>query len=65
MQPRRLEWVTRHHLDDVKKIMVDNATYFQVPVIGSHSGIVTVFGDHHIRIERSLRSFARIVCLLS
>jgi hypothetical protein len=61
MDPERIDWILTNRLEQVRKIMDDNGTYIQVPVVGSKSEMVMVFGDHHTHIERSLRNLAQLV----
>lgn len=59
--PRKLDWLLTDRLDDVKAIMADNGTYMQVPPVGSQASLITVFGDHRVNIERTIRSIMTLV----
>lgn len=49
--------------DDLKSIMSDNATYIQFPPLGSSTSLITVYGDHRVNIQRTIRSIMLLVCL--
>ncbi len=48
--------------EDLKTIMSDNATFIQFPPIGSSTSLITVFGDHRVNIQRTIRSVMQLVC---
>lgn len=41
--------------------MSDNGTYLQVPPLGSQASLITVFGDHRVNIERTIRGIMALV----
>jgi hypothetical protein len=47
--------------DDLKAIMNDNATFIQFPPIGSSTSLITVYGDHRVNIQRTIRSIMQLV----
>ena len=47
--------------EDLKAIMNDNATFIQFPPIGSSTSLITVFGDHRVNIQRTIRSVMQLV----
>lgn len=59
--PRKLDWLLTERLEDIKAIMNDNGTYIQVPSVGSQASLITVFGDHRVNIERTIRSVMALV----
>ncbi|KAK8850505.1 hypothetical protein IAR55_004423 [Kwoniella newhampshirensis] len=60
--PRKLDWLLTERLEEVKSIMHDNGTYIQVPSVGSQASLITVFGDHRVNIERTIRSVMALAC---
>ncbi|OCF33709.1 cytoplasmic protein [Kwoniella heveanensis BCC8398] len=60
--PRKLDWLLTERLEEVKGIMNDNGTYIQVPSVGSQASLITVFGDHRVNIERTIRSIMGLAC---
>ncbi|EAL23071.1 hypothetical protein CNBA5960 [Cryptococcus deneoformans B-3501A] len=60
--PRKLDWLLTEKIEDVKTIMNDNGTYIQVPSVGSQASLITVFGDHRVNIERTIRSVMALAC---
>ena len=49
------------HADDLRAIMSDNATFIQFPPLGSSTSLITVFGDHRVNIQRTIRSIMQLV----
>jgi hypothetical protein len=60
--PRKLDWMVTERADDLKSIMSDNATFIQFPPIGSATSLITVFGDHRVNIQRTIRSIMQLAC---
>ncbi|WVO20505.1 uncharacterized protein IAS62_001802 [Cryptococcus decagattii] len=60
--PRKLDWLLTQKIEDVKTIMNDNGTYIQVPSVGSQASLITVFGDHRVNIERTIRGVMALAC---
>ncbi|BEI88056.1 uncharacterized protein CcaverHIS019_0107740 [Cutaneotrichosporon cavernicola] len=60
--PRKLDWLLTERIDDIRNIMCDNGTYIQVPSVGSQASLITVFGDHRVNIERTIRSVMSLAC---
>lgn len=73
MLPRKLDYLLllsqqqqhNHHFqyfeEQVLKIMFDNGTFINFPVIGSQASLISVYGDHRINIERTLRAIMKLV----
>ncbi|KZS96150.1 cytoplasmic protein [Sistotremastrum niveocremeum HHB9708] len=60
--PRKLEWMLTDRMDDLKTIMNDNATFISFPPIGSQTSMITVYGDHRVNIQRTIRSIMQLAC---
>lgn len=60
--PRKLDWMVTDRADDLKAIMHDNATFIQFPPLGSSASLITVFGDHRVNIQRTIRSIMQLAC---
>ncbi|KAH7921146.1 cytoplasmic protein [Leucogyrophana mollusca] len=60
--PRKLDWMVLDRAEDLKSIMSDNATFIQFPPIGSLTSVVTVFGDHRVNVQRTIRSIMQLAC---
>ncbi|KAG1757908.1 cytoplasmic protein [Suillus lakei] len=54
--PRKLDWMTSN------LFMSDNATFVQFPPIGSSASLITVFGDHRVNVQRTIRSIMQLAC---
>lgn len=55
-------------LEDIKQVMNDNGTFINFPGIGSQASLISVYGDHRVNIERSIRAIMQLVrwtCLIS
>lgn len=50
--------------EDLKSIMSDNATFIQFPPIGSSTSLITVYGDHRVNVQRTIRGIMQLVCIL-
>lgn len=59
--PRKLDWMVTDRQDDLKTIMSDNGTFIQFPPLGSSASLITLFGDHRVNIQRSIRSVMQLV----
>lgn len=62
MLGRKLDWLLMERIDELRTIMSDNGTYVSVPPVGSQASYITVFGDHRVNIERSIRSIMSLAC---
>ncbi|KAK1229376.1 hypothetical protein PQX77_007553 [Marasmius sp. AFHP31] len=60
--PRKLDWMVTDRAEDLKGIMNDNATFIQFPPLGSSTSLITVFGDHRVNIQRTIRSIMQLAC---
>ncbi|KAH9964452.1 hypothetical protein BC827DRAFT_1259521 [Russula dissimulans] len=60
--PRKLDWMVTDRAEDLRIIMSDNATFIQFPLIGSSTSLITVFGDHRVNIQRTIRSVMQLAC---
>lgn len=64
--PRKLDWFLSYNnnndkLDEIQKIMFDNGTFINFPMIGSQASLTSVYGDHRVNIERTLRAIMKLV----
>ncbi len=59
--PRKLDWMFTDRMDDLKSIMNDNATFLNVPRIGSLNSLITVYGDNKVNIQRTIRTVMQLV----
>ncbi|KAF9243803.1 cytoplasmic protein [Melanogaster broomeanus] len=60
--PRKLDWMVLDRSEDLKSIMSDNATFIQFPPIGSSTSLITVYGDHRVNIQRTIRGIMQLTC---
>ncbi|GAA6049311.1 hypothetical protein JCM3770_005934 [Rhodotorula araucariae] len=60
--PRKLDWMLSDRLEDLKQIMNDNGTFINFPPIGSQASLISVYGDHRVNIERTIRSIMALAC---
>ncbi|KWU45986.1 hypothetical protein RHOSPDRAFT_24904 [Rhodotorula sp. JG-1b] len=60
--PRKLDWMLSDRLEDIKQIMNDNGTFINFPPIGSQASLISVYGDHRVNIERTIRSIMALAC---
>ena len=59
--PRKLDWMVLDRAEDLKSVMSDNATFIQFPPIGSSTSLITVYGDHLVGVQRTIRSIMQLV----
>ena len=59
--PRKLDWMLTEKLEDIKQVMNDNGTFINFPAIGSQASLISVYGDHRVNIERSIRAIMQLV----
>ncbi|KAG6911775.1 hypothetical protein DXG01_000021 [Tephrocybe rancida] len=59
--PRKLDWMVTDRADDLRSIMSDNATFIHFPSLGSSTSLITVYGDHRVNIQRTIRSIMQLV----
>ncbi|MBW0483608.1 hypothetical protein O181_023323 [Austropuccinia psidii MF-1] len=62
MLPRKLDWLLMEKLPQLQQIMYDNGTFINFPPIGSQTSVLSVYGDHRVHIERTIRSLMRLAC---
>ncbi|CAH7686316.1 hypothetical protein PPACK8108_LOCUS20949 [Phakopsora pachyrhizi] len=62
MHPRKLDWMLMEKLPTLQKIMNDNGTFINFPPIGSQVSAVSVYGDHRVQIERTIRTLMQLAC---
>ncbi|KAJ3736962.1 cytoplasmic protein [Lentinula guzmanii] len=60
--PRKLDWMVTDRAEDLKSIMHDNATFIQFPPLGSPTSLISVYGDHRVNIQRTIRSIMQLAC---
>ena len=59
--PKKLDWLQLHAKEELRKIMLDNGVYFDVPAIASNKNLVVFYGTEAAYLERALRAFMRLV----
>ncbi|CCF50599.1 hypothetical protein NDA11_005311 [Ustilago hordei] len=60
--PRKLDWMLTERLEELRSIMIDNGTFVAFPLLGSQASLISVFGDHRVNIERTIRSIMQLAC---
>ncbi|KAM0754215.1 hypothetical protein T439DRAFT_285605 [Meredithblackwellia eburnea MCA 4105] len=60
--PRKLDWMLTDRLEEIKQTMNDNGTFINFPAIGSQASLISVYGDHRVNIERTIRSIMALAC---
>ncbi|KAG5648158.1 hypothetical protein DXG03_006112 [Asterophora parasitica] len=60
--PRKLDWMVTDRAEDLRSIMSDNATFIHFPPLGSSTSLITVYGDHRVNIQRTIRSIMQLAC---
>ncbi|KAJ1033946.1 hypothetical protein NDA16_000154 [Ustilago loliicola] len=60
--PRKLDWMLTERLEELRSIMINNGTFVAFPLLGSQASLISVFGDHRVNIERTIRSIMQLAC---
>ncbi|KAL8293147.1 hypothetical protein RQP46_000841 [Phenoliferia psychrophenolica] len=60
--PRKLDWMLTDRLEEIKQTMNDNGTFINFPAIGSQASLISVYGDHRVNIERTIRAIMQLAC---
>lgn len=60
--PRKIDWIILEKIEDVRSIMMDDATFINLPMLGSQTSLITVYGDNRVSIERTIRSLMQLAC---
>jgi hypothetical protein len=47
--------------DELRAIMHDNGTFIQLAPLGSSTSLITIFGEHRVNIQRTIRSIMLLV----
>jgi hypothetical protein len=61
LNPRKLDWMSLHCRNDLRKMMRDNGSFIEFPKMGSGSNRVKVFAESRVNAERTLRSLHFLV----
>jgi hypothetical protein len=48
-------------LEELKSTMYDNGTFINFPPVGSQASLISVYGDHRVNIERTIRCVMSMV----
>ncbi|KAF4612187.1 hypothetical protein D9613_004566 [Agrocybe pediades] len=59
---RTLDWMITDRAENLISIMSGNATFIQFPPRGSSTSLITVYGDHGVTIQRTIRSILQLAC---
>ncbi|KAM0789310.1 hypothetical protein ACM66B_000148 [Microbotryomycetes sp. NB124-2] len=62
MLPRKIDWMLQDRLEELRQIMNDNGTFVNFPALGSQASLISVYGDHRVHIERTIRAIMQIAC---
>ncbi|KAI8877452.1 hypothetical protein K501DRAFT_198199 [Backusella circina FSU 941] len=62
LNPRKLDWMSLHCRNDLRKMMRDNGSFIEFPKMGSGSNRVKVFAESRVNAERTLRSLHFLAC---
>lgn len=60
--PRKIDWLLTERLEEIRSIMIDNASFISMPLLGSQTSVITVYGDSRVSIERTIRSVMQLAC---
>lgn len=61
---RKLDWMLDNHREKLRAIMSDNATFISFPPLGSAGGLIQVYGESRVNVERTIRTVMQLVSTL-
>ncbi|KAL1923705.1 uncharacterized protein VTP21DRAFT_8685 [Calcarisporiella thermophila] len=64
MIPRKIDYLLVHNRENLKKIMYDNGSYVAFPTLGSQGGVLSVYGENRVNVERTIRMVMQLACQL-
>ncbi|CAO3621245.1 unnamed protein product [Cunninghamella blakesleeana] len=62
MVPQKLDWMLLHRRDEIRKIMHDNGSFVEFPILGSGEDRVSVYAENRVNAERTLRAINFVAC---
>ncbi|KAI9304025.1 hypothetical protein BJ944DRAFT_164386 [Cunninghamella echinulata] len=62
MVPQKLDWMLLHRKDEIRKIMHDNGSFVEFPVLGSGEDRISVYAENRVNAERTLRAINFVAC---
>lgn len=60
--PRKIDWMLLEKIEELRTIMMDDASFINLPMLGSQASLITVYGDNRVSIERTIRSVMQLAC---
>ncbi|KAG0025420.1 hypothetical protein BGZ81_007184 [Podila clonocystis] len=57
---RKLDWMLDSHREKLRAIMSDNATFISFPPLGSAGGVIQVYGESRVNVERTIRTVMQL-----
>ncbi|KAI8331235.1 hypothetical protein BC941DRAFT_162298 [Chlamydoabsidia padenii] len=62
MVAQKLDWMLLHCKDDIRKIMHDNGSFVEFPLLGSGEDAISVYAENRVNAERTLRAIHFVAC---
>jgi hypothetical protein len=51
---RKIDWMLLEKIEELRTIMMDDATFINLPMLGSQTSMITVYGDNRVSIVNSI-----------
>jgi len=64
LQSSKIDWIITGKLEKLRQIMNEDATFIDLPPLGSNNNRITVTGTTLPLIERSIRRMNKLVLIL-
>jgi len=61
LAPSKIDWIITEKLEKIRAIMDEDATFIELPPLGSHISKLTVFGTTLPLVERSIKRMNKLV----
>ncbi|OBZ82802.1 hypothetical protein A0J61_09148 [Choanephora cucurbitarum] len=64
MAANKIDWLLLFKRSQLRKIMMDNGSFFSFPILGATSNTVSVYAENRVNVERSIRLLNQLITVL-
>ncbi|KAI8081949.1 uncharacterized protein B0P05DRAFT_538748 [Gilbertella persicaria] len=64
MDTRKIDWILLYKRSQLRKIMIDNGSFFSFPALGAGSNFVSIYAENRVNVERSIRLLNYLISTL-
>ncbi|KAI8371769.1 uncharacterized protein BYT42DRAFT_81246 [Radiomyces spectabilis] len=62
LHEQKIDWMLLHRRDELRKIMHDNGSFIELPLVGSGENRIAVYAENRVNVERTLRALNFLAC---